>query len=86
MKKGLIFASGVLTGIGLTAVGKWLIVNHNVKNIASDVLDITEELYDESTPSEEETTSSDEKSFSVPKLVRSIVIRDVSTASSTYCN
>ena len=62
MKKGLIFASGVLTGIGLSAVGKWLIVNHNVKNIASDVLDITEELYDESTPSEEETTSSDEKS------------------------
>lgn len=66
MKKGLIFASGVLTGIGLTAVGEWMVVNHKVKNLVIDVEDITEELLsdedDDSIPSEEEVVSSEEKS------------------------
>lgn len=65
MKKSLVFASGVLTGIGLTAVGEWLFVNHKVKNLVSDVEDITNELLsdedDDSVPSEEEDDSSDEE-------------------------
>ena len=64
MKKSLVFASGGLTGIGVTAVGEWLFVKHKVKNLASDVEDITNELLSDedesSTPSEEEDVSSDE--------------------------
>lgn len=66
MKKSLVFASGVLTGIGLTAVGEWLFVKHKVKNLVSDVEDITNELLsdedDVSVPSEEEVISSNENS------------------------
>ena len=66
MKKSLVFASGVLTGIGLTAVGEWLFVKHKVKNLVSDVEDITNELLsdedDVSVPSEEEDVSSSEGS------------------------
>ena len=66
MKKGLIFTSGVFTGVALTAIGEWLFVNHKVKNLVSDVEDITNELLsdedDSSTPSEEEVDSSDEDS------------------------
>ena len=65
MKKGLIFASGVLTGIGLTAVGEWMIVNHKVKNLVSDVEDITEELL--SDDDSEEVVSSDEDSIQKEK-------------------
>lgn len=71
MKKGLIFTSGVLTGIGLTAVGEWLFVNYKVKNLVSDVEDITEELLsdedDDSIPSKEEVVSSDEDSIQKEK-------------------